>query len=523
MDSTSTASLVTTKFFLSTIPMGGERSSASARPTVNATKYQFVNTQSTSSLEASAWESTWVSKGLLKGRLFFSSSKGYPAGVFSTLPFSSAPRLTTMAAGVAASDDLGVISAQLKKSRDRSRSPYQRAWRTLCGGNGSDGGSDDGGDDYDERGDPNAVAAVEGVSYERHLHCERAPCLFCAWAQRNGRVAHPPPPPWYPYDANELDDPGINTNLSNLDHTVLSLPSYRMSVVPHADARELKTQLNEQFRVTHPNLAHMHASRTKQKGQGRKVLTLSKIRRLKRESLQLACRADLDVELSTIALSHVYFEKLVFAKRVSAGNRRVVMACCVLLAHKFNHTSMPDRESTLQKQRDLLEALESYPKGAPRRQILEAEPDILSALRFTLHVPRKEVMPHFYRLLDMMKPLTTAREYLGDAMFQRLRRRRNVKATISSSAAAAASSSKPLRSRRLKRSLQRQRRRRERRRQREHQQSRRAALVEEKLRRMDARALKEHYKFLKQERKLVLAELSAVQEQLDGQAARALH
>ena len=132
-------------------------------------------------------------------------------------------------------------------------------------------------------------------------------------------------------------------------------------------------------------------------------------------------------------------------------------------------------------------------------------------------------MPHFYRLLDMMKPLTTAREYLGDAMFQRLRRRRNVKATISSSAAAAASSSKPLRSRRLKRSLQRQRRRRERRRQREHQQSRRAALVEEKLRRMDARALKEHYKFLKQERKLVLAELSAVQEQLDGQAARALH
>ena len=272
------------------------------------------------------------------------------------------------------------------------------------------------------------------------------------------------------------------------------------------------------------------------------------------------------------------------------------MATCVLLAHKFNHTSLPDSAKTLTKQRDLLDALESYPKGAPRAKILTAEPDVLSALRFALHVPRKDVMyvlfslsrpllhpyppscppschpsrppssppacrlmrhatpsfcaahdtrrfvahasstrvralprfpplalsrrrPHFYRLLDMMKPRRTALEYLGETMFKRVRHRKVLPGTKSSAAAAAASAAasstaKPLRSRRLRRSLLRSRRRRERRRQREHQQSRRAALVDEKLRRMDAYALKEHYKFLKQERKLVLAEIQAVEEQL---------
>jgi uncharacterized membrane protein len=118
-----------------------------------------------------------------------------------------------------------------------------------------------------------------------------------------------------------------------------------------------------------------------------------------------------------------------------------------------------------------------------------------------------------------MKPRRTALEYLGETMFKRLRHRKALPGTMSSAAAAAASAAaastaKPLRSRRLRRSLLRSRRRRERRRQREHQQSRRAALVDEKLRRMDAHALKEHYKFLKQERKLVLAEIQAVEEQL---------
>ena len=387
--------LARTSFFLSTIPMGGEATSSTSTASATTSKYQFVK-RNTASDEASAsassgtsaFERVWLEKGLEKGRLFFSSSRCYPAGVFSMLPFAEMSHARQRAQQRAESNELGGISAQLKGG---ARSGVKRNWRKVCGvGGAEDEGSSSEGEDAARRAveDGQTEAAI---SYERHLHSERAPCLLCVWAQRNGRVAHPPPPPWYPYDANELDDPGIRGNLSNLDHTILSLPSYRMSVVPHEDRRELKTQLNEQWKVTHPNLAHMHASR-RQKGYGRKVLTLSKIRRLKRETCALASRPDLDVELSTIALAHCYFEKLVFAKRVSAANRRVVMATCVLLAHKFNHTSLPDSAKTLTKQRDLLDALESYPKGAPRAKILTAEPDVLSALRFALHVPRKDVM-----------------------------------------------------------------------------------------------------------------------------------
>ena len=309
--------LARTSFFLSTIPMGGEATSSTSTASAIASKYQFVK-RTTASDEAasssisgtSAFERVWLEKGLEKGRLFFSSSRCYPAGVFSMLPFAEISHARQRAQQRAESNELGGISAQLKGG---ARSRAKRNWRKVCGVGGAE---DEGSSSEEEEAARRAVEDGQteaAISYERHLHSERAPCLLCVWAQRNGRIAHPPPPPWYPYDANELDDPGIRGNLSNLDHTILSLPSYRMSVVPHEDRRELKTQLNEQWKVTHPNLAHMHASR-RQKGYGRKVLTLSKIRRLKRETCALASRPDLDVELSTIALAHCYFEKLVFAK-----------------------------------------------------------------------------------------------------------------------------------------------------------------------------------------------------------------
>ena len=63
-------------------------------------------------------------------------------------------------------------------------------------------------------------------------------------------------------------------------------------------------------------------------------LTLSKIRSLKRQALAAAVRAKL--EISTVALAIVYFERLCLDCRVDKSNRRLSFAACLLLAIKLN-------------------------------------------------------------------------------------------------------------------------------------------------------------------------------------------
>jgi hypothetical protein len=63
-------------------------------------------------------------------------------------------------------------------------------------------------------------------------------------------------------------------------------------------------------------------------------LTLSKIRSLKRQALAAAVQAKL--EISTVALAIVYFERLCLDCRVDKSNRRLSFAACLLLAIKLN-------------------------------------------------------------------------------------------------------------------------------------------------------------------------------------------
>ncbi len=63
-------------------------------------------------------------------------------------------------------------------------------------------------------------------------------------------------------------------------------------------------------------------------------LTLSKIRSLKQQALAAAVRAKL--EISTVALAIVYFERLCLDCRVDKSNRRLSFAACLLLAIKIN-------------------------------------------------------------------------------------------------------------------------------------------------------------------------------------------
>ena len=62
---------------------------------------------------------------------------------------------------------------------------------------------------------------------------------------------------------------------------VLNLPSFLISTIPYMNSRELKEDLNAQYRERHPELP---AS-----------LTLSKIRNLKKETLELAFGVSINV------------------------------------------------------------------------------------------------------------------------------------------------------------------------------------------------------------------------------------
>ena len=93
------------------------------------------------------------------------------------------------------------------------------------------------------------------------------------------------------YDPIFLDDPNLK---SGKHRTVLALPSFLGSISHYTSGMELKRELNDQFRQKHPEI---HPS-----------LTLSQIRSLKQSLLDTAL--SLDIELSTVAKSYAYFEKL---------------------------------------------------------------------------------------------------------------------------------------------------------------------------------------------------------------------
>lgn len=75
-------------------------------------------------------------------------------------------------------------------------------------------------------------------------------------------------------------------------------------------------------------------------------LTLSKIRSLKHQALIAALKAKL--EIGSVALACVYFERLCLDCRVDKSNRRLTFAVCLLLAAKLNE---PNVGLTLKKEK----------------------------------------------------------------------------------------------------------------------------------------------------------------------------
>jgi hypothetical protein len=169
---------------------------------------------------------------------------------------------------------------------------------------------------------------------------------------------------------------------------VQNLPSTRVSIIPYIKTKVLKHELNSVFREQHPNLAP--------------DLTLSMLKKLRRDMLERARAVDLD--LCTVALAYVYFEKLVLKRVVFKANRKLVAFTCLMLAFKFN-------ESGADKLKNLLAEIERM-NGIAATELFQAEFAALAHLRFNLMLPGKYYFEHFVRLLRIVDVAPS--EYLGE-------------------------------------------------------------------------------------------------------------
>ncbi|XP_067233756.1 CDK5 and ABL1 enzyme substrate 1-like [Chanodichthys erythropterus] len=175
------------------------------------------------------------------------------------------------------------------------------------------------------------------------------------------------------YDPNLLDDPQWPCGKHK---RVIVFPSYMTSVIEYVKPSDLKKDMNETFSEKFP---HVH-------------LTLSKIRSLKREIRKLA-QEDCGYEEPTIAMAHVYFEKLALHGKLDKQNRKLCAGACILLAAKIsNDLKKPEVKHLIDRLEERLRL--------NRRELLSLEFPVLVALEFKLHLPQREILPHYRRLLQ---------------------------------------------------------------------------------------------------------------------------
>lgn len=164
-------------------------------------------------------------------------------------------------------------------------------------------------------------------------------------------------------------------------------------------------------------------------------LTLSKIRSVKHQTLLAAVKAQL--EIGTVALACVYFERLCLDCRVDKSNRRLSFAACLLLAAKLNEPNVGlvmRREETVGEENMTARIMSSARPNKRSstmfaallefftqewslslKHLFDAEWGVFAALGFSLHVSPSQVTFHFKRLLKTLE--WNSLDYLGSEMY----------------------------------------------------------------------------------------------------------
>jgi hypothetical protein len=175
---------------------------------------------------------------------------------------------------------------------------------------------------------------------------------------------------------------------------MIALAGYYSSLSHYVPAEKLKEELNTQFYARHSR--HIHPS-----------ITLTKIRSLKAKLIDVALECEL--ELSSVAMAFVYLEKLLMAKIVTRSNRKLVASSALLLAVKVLHDSKEVPSQVI--------AALSRKFGETKVAILKMEFRVFAGMRFSLHTPQHDYVPHLERILVDL-PFSNLQEYLGERMYQ---------------------------------------------------------------------------------------------------------
>jgi hypothetical protein len=168
-------------------------------------------------------------------------------------------------------------------------------------------------------------------------------------------------------------------------------------------------------------------------------LTLSKVRSLKHQALQVALKANF--EIGTLSLACVYFERLCLDCRVDKSNRRLTFAACLLLASKLNEPNvglvMQNTSSNPNNGNGegIVNRFSSFARPNNRsntmfaallefftqeweltlKNLFDCEWGVFAALGFSLHAKPSQVAFHFKRFMKTME--WSPKTYLGAEMF----------------------------------------------------------------------------------------------------------
>ncbi|CAF0947785.1 unnamed protein product [Brachionus calyciflorus] len=183
------------------------------------------------------------------------------------------------------------------------------------------------------------------------------------------------------YKADYLDDPQLTEMTAGKNRTCLKFASYAVSIIDYVKPLDLKKEINETFKEKFPYIQ----------------ITLTKLRSIKREMMEIAYESSLDFII--VAQAYIYFEKLILQGLINKSNRKFLAANCLIIGAKLNDVTKKDINK-------LIDNITNKFRFDNRKDVVLYEFPILVSLEFNLIIKyESEFLCHYERLMNNFENL----------------------------------------------------------------------------------------------------------------------